>query len=107
MGSVDLTSFAAPQAKFSAQEREVVGRCPMESREHLLDAVRDRLLLLRHVTEVWTDREVVLGAVQEDGKALEFAAEALKGDREVVLAAVQNNGDALEHATEALRADRD
>eukprot|EP00971_Amphidinium_carterae_P307320 6107224-Amphidinium_carterae.1 len=45
------------------------------------------------VDEVWRhDHEVVLAAVQQDGTALRFAAEALRGDREIVLAAVQDDG---------------
>ena len=36
------------------------------------------------------DREVVLAAVQQDGDALRYASEELRGDREVVLAAERN-----------------
>eukprot|EP00971_Amphidinium_carterae_P345370 6486292-Amphidinium_carterae.1 len=79
----------------------------MESRELVLEAVRQSWHALQEVDEVWrSDHEVVLTAVQRKGWALEFAAEALKGDREIVLAAVQQNGFALRNATEALRADR-
>eukprot|EP00971_Amphidinium_carterae_P045870 902422-Amphidinium_carterae.1 len=85
------------------------GRCIMESRELVLQAVKKRWDSLREVDEVWkSDREVVLAAVREHmGCALEFAAEALKGDREIVLAAVQESGQSLKHASEALRGDRD
>eukprot|EP00971_Amphidinium_carterae_P009031 178370-Amphidinium_carterae.1 len=79
----------------------------MESRESVLEAVRQSWHALeREVDAAWrSDREVVLAAVQHNGTALEFAAEALKGDRDVVLAAVQADGYALQYATEALRAD--
>ena len=43
------------------------------------------------------DKEVVMAAVQQDGRALQYAAEPLRADRKVVLAAVQQNGGALEH----------
>eukprot|EP00971_Amphidinium_carterae_P258517 5130989-Amphidinium_carterae.1 len=80
----------------------------MESRERVLEAVKERGGALGEVDEVWkSDHEVVLTAVQRDGLALQFAAEALKGDCKIVLAAVQQSGYALEHASEALRADRD
>ena len=54
------------------------------------------------------DREVVLAAVQQDSKALQYAAEELKKDREFVLAAVQQNGYwALQYAAEELKKDRE
>eukprot|EP00971_Amphidinium_carterae_P337570 6474444-Amphidinium_carterae.1 len=78
----------------------------MESKERVLEAVRQSWKALEHVGEVWrSDREVVLTAVQQNVHALRFAAEALKGDREIVLAAVQEDGIALQYATEALRGD--
>ena len=43
--------------------------------------------------------------MQRNGRALEYAAKALKADREVVLAAVQQDGGALIYAAEALQAD--
>lgn len=55
----------------------------------------------------YDDREIVLAAVQEDGRALEFVDERFKDDREIVLAAVQQNGWALEYASERLRDDDD
>jgi hypothetical protein len=49
----------------------------------------------------------VLAAVQQNGGALEYAAEPLNSDRDIVLAAVQQNGGALEYAAEPLNSDRD
>eukprot|EP00971_Amphidinium_carterae_P248756 4937945-Amphidinium_carterae.1 len=67
----------------------------MENRERALEAVKQRKSLLV-VDEVWrSDHGVVLAAVQANGQALRFAAEALQGDREIVLSAVQENGCAL------------
>eukprot|EP00971_Amphidinium_carterae_P046403 913511-Amphidinium_carterae.1 len=85
----------------------------MDCRESVLEVVRQHKwrydsIPLEDVAEVWRgDHEVVLTAVQRDGRALEFAAETLQGDREFVFAAVQTNGHALQYATEALRADRE
>eukprot|EP00971_Amphidinium_carterae_P253809 5038755-Amphidinium_carterae.1 len=60
----------------------------MESRGRVLRAVTDGLDTLEELDEIWrSDHEVVLAAVQANGRALEVAAEALKGDREIVLAA--------------------
>ena len=55
----------------------------------------------------YSDRQVVLATVTQDGYALELAAEPLRADREVVLAAVTQDGYALEFAAEPLRADRE
>ena len=52
--------------------------------------------------ELKADKEVVLAAVGQGGRALRYASE-LKADKEVVLAAVGQNGDAVEHATDELR----
>ena len=54
-----------------------------------------------------SDRELLLAAVQQNGRALEYASAELKADREVVLAAVQQYGYALEYASAELRADRE
>ena len=53
----------------------------------------------------WADRDYVLKAVKEDGKALERAAKSLQADREVVLEAVKENADALKRAAVELRND--
>ena len=49
----------------------------------------------------------MLAAVKQDGLALEFAWDELKGDKEVVLAAVAQAGDALEHASDELKDDKE
>ena len=51
--------------------------------------------------------EIVLAAVAQDGVALVYASEKLKGDKEVVLAAVRQNGDALGYASEELQIDKE
>lgn len=56
-----------------------------------------------HWAEDW---RVVMAAVQQDGDALEFAADELKKDREVVTAAVQSRGSALKHAHSSLHRDK-
>jgi len=50
-------------------------------------------------------REVVLAAVQRDGRALRHASEKLRADRAVVLAAVRQSPEALRFAAEELRSD--
>ena len=60
---------------------------------------------LEHLVE--RSRKEVLAAVQQDGRALQFASFELKQDREVVLAAVRQNGWAFEFASSELRQDRE
>ena len=54
-----------------------------------------------------TNRAELLEAVKKDGRALEYAGEALKNDRDIVLEAVKNDGSALAYASEALKNDRE
>jgi hypothetical protein len=54
-----------------------------------------------------SNKEVVMAAVQLDGKSLSSVDETLKADREVVLAAVESVGWALRFADEALKADKE
>jgi hypothetical protein len=59
------------------------------------------------------DKEVVLAAVREHWRALEFASDGnmifggLKGDKEVVPAAVKSNGKALQYASDGLKNDKE
>ena len=52
------------------------------------------------------DREIVLAAVKQNGRSLQFAPEELRRDSEIVLAAVKQNGGAFEYAPEQLQEDR-
>tara|TARA_B100000959_G_scaffold283670_1_gene353164 strand:- start:1858 stop:2049 length:192 start_codon:yes stop_codon:yes gene_type:complete len=52
----------------------------------------------------WNDKEQVIKAVSESGYELKNASEELKADREVVMAAIQNQGRAV---SKELRADRE
>ena len=54
------------------------------------------------INETSTKAEV-LAAVKQDGYALRFASDELRGDKEVVLAAVKQDGRAFEYASEELR----
>ena len=46
-----------------------------------------------------SDREIVMAAVKQNGLALCYAAELLRGDHEIVMQAVTQNGFAIQHAT--------
>ncbi|CAJ1361959.1 unnamed protein product [Effrenium voratum] len=64
--------------------------------------------LLRHAPEeLRGDREFMLEAVAQDGRALQYASEELRGTREFMLAAVAQDGRALQYASEELRGDRE
>ena len=47
--------------------------------------------------ELRNDKEVVLAAVQQDGRALKYASDALRSDAEVALAAIEAHGLALSY----------
>ena len=49
----------------------------------------------------------MLAAVEQDGRALQYASAELRSDRKFVLAAVKQDGRALEYASAELRSDRE
>ena len=53
------------------------------------------------------DKEIVLIAVREKGRALQYASEELRGDKEVVFEAVNQDSFALRYASDELRGDKD
>lgn len=61
----------------------------------------------------WNNKEDVLEAIKNDGEALKYASEELRGDKEVVLTALETNKDdfgikyTLKYASEELRGDRE
>ena len=57
--------------------------------------------------DVNSNKSAVLAAVTQNGRALRYASEPLKGDHEIVLAAVTQKGWALRYASEPLKDDRE
>ncbi|CAJ1406850.1 unnamed protein product [Effrenium voratum] len=64
-------------------------------------------LVLQLAVRLQGCRPAVLAALRQDGLALRFASEELRGDLKVVREAVANNPMALEFASEALCSQRD
>jgi len=54
-----------------------------------------------------SDKDVVLAALNQTGKALRYASSDLKGDKEVVLTAVNQTGEALRYASPDLQGDKE
>ena len=52
------------------------------------------------------DREIVMQAIAQSGRALQFASEELRGDPEIVMQAIAQRWEALQFASEELRGDR-
>jgi hypothetical protein len=77
--------------------------------EETADVLRDAGVgALEHAAPaLQADKEVVLAAVAQNGRALKHAAPALQADKEFMLAAVAQNSDALKHAAPALQADKE
>ena len=57
--------------------------------------------------ELKGDPKIVMRAVSHDGLALEYATEELKGDPKIVMEAVCRNGMALQDAAEEMKGDRE
>ena len=53
--------------------------------------------------ELRADRDIVLAAVRQNSRALQYATVELRADRDIVLAAVERNGRALEFASAELQ----
>ena len=78
----------------------------MADREIVLAAVKQDGRAFYHTTpELQADREIVLAAVMQVGMALGHAASGLMADREIVLAAVMQDGSALGYASAELTAE--
>ena len=71
-----------------------------------MQAVSQNGLALGYAAEgLKGDRKIVMAAVSQNGLALGYATEELKGDREIAMAAVSEDGEALCYATKELKAD--
>lgn len=55
----------------------------------------------------WNNKQAVLEAVKQDGRALEFASDGLKNDKEIVLESIQQDGKNIAYASNELRADKE
>ena len=78
------------------------------NKENVLAAVKECGRALKYASvELRADKEVVLTAVAGDGKSLEYASVELRADKEVVLTAVANDGKSLEYASKELRGDKE
>jgi uncharacterized membrane protein YgcG len=73
----------------------------------LADMAENGQALVFASEELKGDREVVLAAVAQNWWALKFASKELKGDRDVMLAAVAQNGWAFQFASKELKGDRE
>mmetsp|Transcript_7544 Transcript_7544/g.16624 ORF Transcript_7544/g.16624 Transcript_7544/m.16624 type:complete len:336 (-) Transcript_7544:8-1015(-) len=64
---------------------------------------------LESLSSFQDDRDIVLAAVRQDWRAIEFASERLQHDRHIMLEAVSQRwgGEALQYAPSHLRGDRD
>ena len=76
-------------------------------RDFILEAVKQDGRALRWASvELRDDEELVLEAKRQNGGALRWASAELRDDEELVLEAVKQDGRALQFASEALRGNR-
>ena len=77
-------------------------------REIVMEAVKQNWRALEYASaELQGDREIVMEAVKQDESALQCASVELQGDREIVMEAVKQDGGALEYASAELKGDRE
>eukprot|EP00931_Biecheleriopsis_adriatica_P020434 TRINITY_DN13661_c0_g1_i1.p1 TRINITY_DN13661_c0_g1~~TRINITY_DN13661_c0_g1_i1.p1 ORF type:complete len:726 (+),score=144.48 TRINITY_DN13661_c0_g1_i1:347-2524(+) len=80
-------------------------RC--SDRELVLEAVREEGRALKYAAdELRSDRKLVLEAFREDRRALVYAADELRSDRNFVLEAVRENGRAFQYVADEFRSNR-
>jgi hypothetical protein len=73
------------------------------NKEVVLEAVRENGRSLEYASkELRNNKEVVLEAVKQDGNSLYYASEELRNNKEVVLEAVRENGNSLLYASKKL-----
>ena len=51
---------------------------------------------MEELNRLYGDIDIIMTAVNQDGKALEFASEDLQRNRDIVMAAVKQNGKVLD-----------
>lgn len=80
----------------------------MDSRANILKDVNANWLIIEKISaEPIDDEEIILAAVRQRGKTLQFASDRLKDNKEVVLTALDNSSAAFKYASEDLKRDRD
>jgi hypothetical protein len=57
--------------------------------------------------ELFTNRQFIMIAVQNNGTVLQYASKELQNDKEIVMIAVQNNRTALQYASKELQNDKE
>ena len=108
-GAANPAPPASPELRKVATPdlRERFWLCPGD-REVVMAAVKQNgRALARASLELRGFRAVVLEAVKQDGTALKYVSDELRGDREVVLKAVKQSGLALGFASANLRGDQE
>jgi hypothetical protein len=77
-----------------------------DDKDLVLDAVRQDWRAIEFASaRLQGDREVVREALRQSWRTLEFVSEEIQGDREIMLEAVRQDSVALRYASEALRVD--
>ena len=77
-------------------------------KEIVMAAVKENGKALRHASEeLQADKKIIMQALKKDGRALLFASKSLKADKEVVMEAVKQDGHSLDYASKKLRSDKE
>ncbi|CAE7150598.1 Dnaaf1 [Symbiodinium necroappetens] len=107
-GAAALKSARAALLALSGEDSEpgMPGQLAAKHRELAKAALRKDGRALEALDTLRADSELVHIALENDARALQFAAEDLRDDAELVLAAVRRRGQVLRWASERLRGER-
>ncbi|CAE7276652.1 Dnaaf1 [Symbiodinium microadriaticum] len=107
-GAAALKSARAALLALSGEDSEpgMPGQLAAKHRELAKAALRKDGRALEALDTLRADSELVQIALENDARALQFAAEDLRDDAELVLAAVRRRGQVLRWASERLRGER-
>ena len=79
-----------------------------EDKEVVLNAVQQYGRALKFASEeLCNDKEVVLNAIQQDEWALAYVSKELQDDKEIALTALQNGSDVFIHVSPRLKQDQE
>ena len=91
--------------RIQQQVNEIARAASLQNKKVTASAfVARRWQNVRHASHAArANKKVIILAIQQEGKALQFANQKLRSDYDIVLCAIRNNGLALEFASEDLR----
>lgn len=89
--------------KFEKDIIEEINEITTIDKPNLICLLKRAGILLEYAKEYQNDEDVVLVAVNQNGRSLQYASEELKNNKHIVLVALKNNMDALFFVSPSLK----